>query len=192
MVGQHSGYRAYAAWRLRARNMALPMTPHGAHDGFHRRMRRRGFARPIDRIGQNPMQLMPRCLAIALLCLTASCSEADGPDKGWIGFATHRETGRLEWFFPRYRSREDCIAGTEEIALRTVNSSWYRAPTGCGYAGYQNKFVLYLVNLLLGAQQIHCIARHHSGPIAEAGIVYDIVLQGYGDRGQGWRCVLTL
>lgn len=127
---------------------------------------------------------------LGLTALLLACAEADTPSRPWQGFATHRETGRLEWFFGSFASRADCMHDMGHQLSGTMNATWYRQPMGCAYVGYQNRYVIYVVNAALGIPGLSCVARHTSQALQEAGMFYGLVLKGYPERGQNYYCVL--
>ena len=129
-------------------------------------------------------------LLMGVAAVLSACAEANTPSRPWQGFATHRESGRLEWFFGTYASRADCLHDMGHQLGGTINATWYRQPMGCAYAGYQNPYVIYLVNVALGAHGLGCVARHTSRALQEAGLFYGPVLKGYPERGESYYCVL--
>lgn len=117
-------------------------------------------------------------------------TEAEKPERPWQPYATNIRTDRPEWFFMSYRSQEDCRQAMQHELTSTVNAAWYRAPWGCAYAGYQNRYTIYLVNWFVGTQDLHCVARHTNPEVQRRGFVYHLTLRGAPDSGEGYYCVL--
>jgi hypothetical protein len=114
-------------------------------------------------------------------------TEAPTPSKPWQIYATNSGTGKLEWFFSVYSSHEECAFEVEK-SLRV--SRYYRKPAGCLYSGYQNPFIQWIANTVVGAGMFKCIARTKEREKYDDP-VYSPVLRDFpSDHSDTWACVL--
>lgn len=137
-------------------------------------------------------------IIVTISLILAGCSEAPTPEFPWQGYGTNRKSGHPEFFFPQYKTRNDCLFATEKLVEDSVHTQWYRAPYGCLYGGYQNAYVQYAVNVVLETEAFRCVARRvQSRNVLTAkeeggSVLYFPVLKTAGpDKGENWYCVVS-
>ena len=83
-----------------------------------------------------------------------------------------------------YQTRSHCLYDLKQTVER---DSKLRKPYGCMYWGYQNPYVLYLINWYFAKDDLLCIIRYFGGM---QNAVYEPLLKGNPNQGDGWYCYL--
>ena len=125
-------------------------------------------------------------LLLAALIYFGSRTEAPSPDLPWQPYATSNSSGKLEWLVAGpYKTYDECKFNAEKM---TKGAIYYRVPTGCLYRGYQNPYVQWVVNTVLGAGNFKCIAQMTNRETYDSPM-YSPVLASYpSDHGDNWAC----
>jgi hypothetical protein len=103
-----------------------------------------------------------RFLVYAILAVIAYYgffkTDAPKPGKPWHSYAKNAERNRIEWLhLISFESWNECSFAVEK-ALK--GSTYYREPAGCLYRGYQNPYVLWVVNSIIAPNAWMCIAEN--------------------------------
>ncbi|MBR0895779.1 hypothetical protein JQ616_12520 [Bradyrhizobium tropiciagri] len=127
-------------------------------------------------------------IALAVTLYYGLRTDAPYQDKPWRSYGLNKSTGKLEWSsFDEFKSLDECKFSAE----KALNSGYYQQPSGCLYRGYQNPYVQWLVNKVVGDGMFRCIAQRKARDKYED-FVYAPVLRDFpSDHSETWDCVLS-
>jgi hypothetical protein len=95
---------------------------------------------------------------IGLIILAAALyfglkTDAPSPERPWQPYALNKSTGKVEWaFLSQFKSLDECKFNAD----KAVKDGYYQEPSGCLYSGYQNPYVQWLVNAIMGNGTFRC------------------------------------
>lgn len=122
----------------------------------------------------------------AVSFLVAGCDNGPRP---WIGYATNKAKGTLEYWWSEYATREDCLFDLERGVSTWPNNQWYSTPVGCTIRS-NDYWVVWLDVIQHGGRDVACIARWISADAASSKTIYTVIIAGAPERqGDGWYCV---
>lgn len=101
----------------------------------------------------------------------------------WNGFATNRETGKVEWWLSSYASHSECMKNMYWQVNNDANQKvYYKEPFGCGYMS-NNFFDAVIRNELVGEKQnFECLAESKNPQAEKILAKYSPVLNQKDDR----------
>ena len=120
-----------------------------------------------------------KALIAAFLCLLLTgCIEEEGNKRPWAGYAWNFAKKRYEFFFSDYETARDCLESMKaQVAPGQGNAEWYSTPVGCFYHGNEY-WRVWLMNTLLGGEQLGCIRRNTSASAEKGFYQYSVQLKG--------------
>lgn len=115
-------------------------------------------------------------------------TEAPAPGEPWLAYALNKSTGKLEWTsLASYKSLAECNFNAD----KAIRGGYYQAPSGCLYMGYQNPYIQWMTNTVLGNGMFRCIARQKARERFND-FLYSPVLRDYpSDHSDTWDCVVS-
>lgn len=127
------------------------------------------------------MAIFCRVIFVSLLLLSLPGCDLGEPtsEKPWMGFAKHKESGKLQWWFSSYDSYDACIEALNWGVTNTVQKTWYEKPIGCGFSS--NSYIKTIFTNLFVAEMEHfeCLLESKNPELREMKMKYGAVLRGY-------------
>jgi hypothetical protein len=122
-------------------------------------------------------------LVIVILYVYAS---NDAAKKPWNGFATSKETGKIEWWFADYESHSECM---KHMYWQVKNDSFqkehYKEPFGCAFMT-NNYFDAVVRNELIAEKKyFECLAESKNPSAEQMKVKYSVVLNQRDEK----KCV---
>jgi hypothetical protein len=115
-------------------------------------------------------------------------TDAPKPEKPWVSFAINGSNGLTTWLnVSGYATRDECAF---EIGRFMKTASFYREPAGCLYQGYQNPYVLWVVNTFLEPGMWKCVARMKKREKYNEPVYQMILRDANADHTDTWECYL--
>jgi len=120
-------------------------------------------------------------ISIFLIFLLTGCNVATS--NPWLGFATNKETGKIEWWLSSYPSHRECIRNMYwQVKNDEFQKENYKEPFGCGYLS-NNIIDAVLRNELVGDMQFFECLADSKNPEAEKMLVrYSPVLNQINEK----------
>jgi hypothetical protein len=118
-----------------------------------------------------------------LIFAVAGCIKlGESSDTPWSGFATHKESGKLEWWFSSHSSYSECIESMEWGVTNTVNQAWYTYPVGCAY-GSNSRLMAILMNVFVAdTEHLECLVGSKNPELRKKKAKYSAVLKGHREE----------
>lgn len=133
------------------------------------------------------MKAVVGLLLVAGLLYFGVSTEAPSPENPWLAYALNRRTGKLEWAsLAASKTLDECRFNAD----KAVAGGFYQAPSGCLYMGYQNAYVQWVVNSILGQGMFKCIARSNSREKYTDPVLSPVLRDFPADHGDNWTCAL--
>lgn len=111
------------------------------------------------------------CLPLLLIGCGGSSS------KPWNGFATNKETGKIEWWFKDYESHSECV---KHMYWQVNNDSFqkehYKEPYGCAFMSNNFLDAILRNELLAENENFECLAESKNPDAEQMKVKYSVVL----------------
>jgi hypothetical protein len=97
--------------------------------------------------------------------------------KPWGGFATNRESGKIEWWFAEYESHSECIKHMYwQVNNDSIHKEHYKEPYGCAFMSNNFLDAVLRNELLAENQNFECLAESKNPDAEQMKVKYSVVL----------------
>jgi hypothetical protein len=131
-------------------------------------------------------------VVLSLSCCLCACSEGRDRPRPWVAYATYKDYNRLGRIWGGfaggrdYLTRSDCLYDLKQVVEKDSN---LRKPYGCYYWGYQNPYVLYIINWYFAKDDLLCIIRIVDAELQQI-TLYEPLLKGNPNQTNKYYCYL--
>ena len=126
--------------------------------------------------------LFKLALPLCLIFLQGCIEKLDTNPKPWVGFATHTETGRVEWWLNTHSTYSRCKEQMVWDVNNTIQGNWYREPVGCGYSGNSILAIQVFYSIYGDKEFFSCILKNKDPASEDFNVRYYLMLRDYADQ----------